>query len=167
MEKGIDVIIKTATITNEITFVIAGPPGSDAQNPQLKNLPSNVHLIVTKFSSAQKSELFWNCSVFLAPYVDEDFGITPLEANGCGKPVVYCHDSGEVTRTQRHLITGFECPRNPIKIAEAIRYCIKNSQFMREDCIENAKNYPWETFESTIRQIVKQIGIEKKNPKSV
>ena len=60
MEKGIDVIIKTAAITNEITFVIAGPPGSDAQNLPMKNLPPNVHLMVTKFSSAQKSELFWN-----------------------------------------------------------------------------------------------------------
>lgn len=167
MEKGIDVVIKTARITGEITFIIAGPSGPDAQSPQLKNLPSNVHLIVAKFSSAQKSELYWNCSVFLAPYVDEDFGISPLEANGCGKPVVYCNDSGEVTRTQRHLITGFKCPRDPIKISEAIRYCVKNSHFMREDCIKNAKNYPWETFELSIRKLVKQIGIEKKGYGSV
>ena len=44
----------------------------------------------------KRNILFRKCDVFIAPYLDEDFGITPIEANAYGKPVIYCDDSGEI-----------------------------------------------------------------------
>ena len=114
-----------------------------------------MHLLVREFTDDEKSHLMINCTVFLAPYVAEDFGITPLEANSCGKPVVFCEDGGEILRTQKHLKTGIEfIQRNAIDIAEAIKYCIEHRESMKEDCIKNALQYPWNKFESSFLDIV-------------
>ena len=80
--------------------------------------------MIGEFSEEQKAELFRACDVFLAPYLEEDFGITPLEANGYGKPVIYCDDSGEIVRTQKHKHTGFMCTRTPTSIADGIKYLL-------------------------------------------
>jgi glycosyltransferase involved in cell wall biosynthesis len=159
VQKGIDVIVQSASKLPEFTFVIAGP--FDPSIETLKSstiIPSNVRIMAGGFSEAQKAALFDACDVFLAPYLEEDFGITPLEANGYGKPVVFCDDSGEIVRTQEHKQTGFMCNRNPESIASGIRYCIENKEKMEEACRENGKRFSWENFE---RSMIDYISTKK------
>jgi glycosyltransferase involved in cell wall biosynthesis len=155
MQKGIDIIIQTALNLPQYSFVIAGPydPSIDSIKSSSSITP-NVNIIVGEFSEEQKAELFRACNVFLAPYFEEDFGITPLEANAYGKPVIYCKDSGEIIRTQKHKQTGFMCNRTPSSIAEGIEYCLKNKENMEQACIENAKRYSWDNFEKSIVQYI-------------
>jgi glycosyltransferase involved in cell wall biosynthesis len=151
MQKGIDIIIQTALNLPQYSFIIAGP-----YDPSIESIKStsqitpNIEIMVGDFSEEQKAELYRACDVFLAPYLEEDFGITPLEANAYGKPVIYCKDSGEIIRTQKHKQTGFLCNRIPSSIAEGIEYCLKNKENMEKACIENAKRYTWENFEKSI-----------------
>ena len=100
--------------------------------------------------------LFRKCDVFIAPYLEEDFGITPIEANAYGKPVVYCDDSGEIVYTQKHKITGYMSRRIPKEIVEGIEYCIKNKDKMKDACIKNALNYTVEKFETSFRKYLFQ-----------
>lgn len=155
VQKGIDTILEVARRMPEHNFVIAGPhdPSIDSiiNDP---GLPANVKIMAREFSEQEKAELYGRCDVFLAPYVQEDFGITPLEANAYGKPVVYCNDSGEIVRLQKDRITGFMCHRNPASIAEGIGYCLSNKMKMAPDCIENAKKHSWESFEKNIMDYV-------------
>src|SRR5207253_1555796 len=81
MQKGIDIILEAASITPHHIFVIAGPYDATVESIDKGSLPPNVQLIVREFSDEAKAELFNKCDVFLAPYIKEDFGITPLEAN--------------------------------------------------------------------------------------
>jgi glycosyltransferase involved in cell wall biosynthesis len=151
VQKGIDTILEVARSMPKYNFVIAGPhdPSIDSivNDP---GLPANVRIIAREFSEQEKAELYSRCEVFLAPYVQEDFGITPLEANTYGKPVVYCDDSGEIVRLQKDRITGFMCRRDPASIAEGIEYCLSNKMKMAPACMENAKKYSWESFEKNI-----------------
>jgi glycosyltransferase involved in cell wall biosynthesis len=160
MQKGIDIIMQTAFSLPQYHFVIAGPydPSIDYIKPS-KRITPNLNIMVGNFSEEQKAELYSSCSLFLAPYVEEDFGITPLEANAYGKPVIYCIDSGEIVRTQKHKKTGFMCRRTPSSIAEGIEYCLKNKESMAQACIENAKQYSWDNFEKLIVQHI--IGDKK------
>jgi glycosyltransferase involved in cell wall biosynthesis len=155
MQKGIDIIVQTAFNLPQHSFVIAGPydPSIDSIKSS-SSLTPNVNIRVGEFSEEQKAELYRACNVFLAPYFEEDFGITPLEANAYGKPVIYCKDGGEIVRTQKHKHTGFMCNRTPSSIAEGIEYCLKNKENMEQACIENAKRYSWDNFEKSIVQYI-------------
>jgi glycosyltransferase involved in cell wall biosynthesis len=151
MQKGIDIILEAASITPHHIFVIAGPYDATVESIDKGSLPPNVQLIVREFSDEAKAELFNKCDVFLAPYIKEDFGITPLEANAYGKPVVYCDDSGEITYTQKHKETGFMCRRNPQAMVEGIEYCMTNKERMKMVCVDNATRYSWQSFEKSFR----------------
>jgi glycosyltransferase involved in cell wall biosynthesis len=151
MQKGIDIILETASLMPYHIFVIAGPYDNTVQSIDKRHLPPNVQLIVREFADEEKTELFNKCDVFLAPYIKEDFGITPLEANAYGKPVVYCDDSGEITYTQKHKETGFMCRRNPQAMVEGIEYCMTNKERMKMACVDNATRYSWQSFEKSFR----------------
>ena len=163
IQKGIDVIIKTAQFMPDYDFVIAGPYDTTIETIDGPTLPSNVQLIVKEFSEQEKAELFSNCDVFLAPYIQEDFGITPLEANAYGKPVVYCDDSGEIVEIQKHKDTGFMCRRIPQEIAKGIEYCIKNREYMKTACIDNASKYTWNKFECFFRTYIDDLNIQEQS----
>jgi len=163
IQKGIDVIIKTAQFMPDYDFVIAGPYDTTIETIDGPTLPSNVQLIVKEFSEQEKAELFSNCDVFLAPYIEEDFGITPLEANAYGKPVVYCDDSGEIVEIQKHKDTGFMCRRIPQEIAKGIEYCIKNREYMKTACIDNASKYTWNKFECFFRTYINNLNIQEQS----
>jgi glycosyltransferase involved in cell wall biosynthesis len=64
--------------------VIAGD-GRDRARLQEMAKP-NIKFIVRP-SDEQRCELMERCRAFIFPG-EEDFGITPLEANACGKPVI-------------------------------------------------------------------------------
>lgn len=155
-QKGIDIILDTALLMPSYQFIIAGPHDITLETIDKRNIPKNINLIVKDFSDEEKAILFRKCDIFIAPYLNEDFGITPLEANAYGKPVVYCNDSGEIIYTQKHKITGYMCRRNPKEIAEGIEYCIKNKEKMKNACIENAAKYTDEKFETSFRKYLFQ-----------
>ena len=70
----------------EMTFVLCGPPSDDAKALKAANRQPNVefHLGI---SDAQKAWAYANCAGFLFPSLTEGFGLPPIEAMYCGKPV--------------------------------------------------------------------------------
>jgi glycosyltransferase involved in cell wall biosynthesis len=148
-------ILETAPLLPSYQFIIAGPSDPSIRGIDFQSLPANVQIIEKEFSDDEKADLFYNCHVFLAPYVEEDFGITPIEANAYGKPVVYCDDSGELVHTQKHMKTGFMCKRKPEDIAAGIEYCVRNASGMSPACVDNATKYSWSSFEKAFRKYVK------------
>jgi glycosyltransferase involved in cell wall biosynthesis len=157
-QKGIDIIIQTASTMPHCKFIIAGPYDNTIDEIDRKNLPVNVNLIAKEFSAQEKFNLFSSCDLFLAPYLEEDFGITPLEANAFGKPVVYCDDSGGIVYTQKHRETGFMCKRATADLADGIEYCLKNREAMRMACINNSKEYSWGRFEECFKEYVDKLN---------
>jgi glycosyltransferase involved in cell wall biosynthesis len=155
-QKGIDIILDTASFVPSYQFIIAGPYDITLETIDIRRIPKNVKFIVKNFTCDEKAYLFRKCDVFLAPYIKEDFGITPLEANSYGKPVLYCDDSGEVVHTQKHKTTGYMSRRNPQQIVKGIEYCIKNKESMKSACIDNASQHLWDKFEISFRRYVFQ-----------
>ena len=156
IQKGIDLIMDVALLTPCYNFIIAGPCCDSKVNDERRNIP-NLTFVIKNFSDEEKDLLYRNCDVFLAPYIDEDFGITPLEANSYGKPVVYCKDSGEIVYTQSHKTTGYMCSRNPTSLIKGIKFCLSNRERMKPKCILNASQYTWSRFENCIRKHVENI----------
>ena len=67
-----------------LPLVIAGD-GRD--RPRLQAMAKSNVRFLGRVSDAQAKELMTRCRAFLFPG-EEDFGITPLEASACGKPVI-------------------------------------------------------------------------------
>jgi glycosyltransferase involved in cell wall biosynthesis len=61
-------------------------------------------------------------AIFYAPF-SEDYGFTTIEAFLARKPVITCHDSGEVTRFVSETASGWVCEPQ----SEAISECLKEA----------------------------------------
>jgi glycosyltransferase involved in cell wall biosynthesis len=93
--------------------------GSGTQAKALRRAAGKNVTFLGRVSDADLLELYQNCHAVIVPGI-EDFGIVPVEALACGKPVVCC-GSGGVTETVTDGETGlYFWPQRPEALAEAI-----------------------------------------------
>ncbi len=82
--KRVDLAVEAFKLMPDKKLIIAG----SGPNEKIlkKDAPANIEFI-SDVSDTRKVELFKGCKAFLFPGV-EDYGITPLEAQACGRPVI-------------------------------------------------------------------------------
>jgi glycosyltransferase involved in cell wall biosynthesis len=92
--------------------------------------------------------------VAYAPF-NEPFGLVPLEAMACGKPVVGINEGG-VKETVIHKSTGLLVERNPRSFGEAIRSLLEDRALIelygtngRKHVLEN---WSWEKATSDVEK---------------
>ena len=137
-------------------LVIAGgyAPGDHATKyaRELKNiLPSNVTM-AGEVTEQELIDLYANCKGLVCTAMDEDFGITPLEAMASGKPVVAVNEGGfrETVTPQ----TGILAEPSEEGIIKAVREVSRNPQSYREACIARAREFDLPHFENRIKKAV-------------
>jgi glycosyltransferase involved in cell wall biosynthesis len=101
---------------------------------------------------------------------EEDFGISPVEAQACGTPVIAFGRGGAVETIQgaeEHQPTGlFFAEQTPYSIAEAIRAFERApNQISPIDCRNNASRFSIGTFKLAYSSFVEQRWQEFKNRK--
>ncbi|KAB7729431.1 glycosyltransferase [Rudanella paleaurantiibacter] len=72
--------------------------GKGTQESEIKNRAKSNIEFMSGLSAEKLAEVYANCRAFIFPQ-HEDYGITPLEANACGKPVI-AYGAGGVVTTQ-------------------------------------------------------------------
>ncbi len=151
--KSLDYVIKTF-IQNKQKLVIAGT-GRDLN--RLKNIAKNsTNIIFMGFVTQQKLlNLYQNCIAFICPQI-EDFGITSLEAQSCGRPVI-AFNKGGVTETVINQKTGiFYNEQNETSLNLALNIFLKtkfNSQFIKN----NANNFDETIFMLNFKQLITKL----------
>lgn len=80
--------------------------------------PSNVEFL-GMIRDDELTSLYSLCRGFLTTAIDEDYGLTPLEAMACGKPVVATKEGGYL-ETVIDGYTGILVDPDPVAIREAI-----------------------------------------------
>lgn len=100
--KRVDLVIEAFKVTKQPLTIF----GDGVDMPRLKQLAGGADNIkfVGRVSDEEKIRLFQNCIAFINPQ-EEDFGITPIEANACGRPVI-AYGSGGALETVKPGITG-------------------------------------------------------------
>eukprot|EP00007_Cunea_sp_BSH-02190019_P007153 CAMPEP_0174240760 /NCGR_PEP_ID=MMETSP0417-20130205/20342_1 /TAXON_ID=242541 /ORGANISM="Mayorella sp, Strain BSH-02190019" /LENGTH=562 /DNA_ID=CAMNT_0015319897 /DNA_START=1258 /DNA_END=2942 /DNA_ORIENTATION=+ len=73
------------------------------------------------FTDEQKVALLYGCRCLVYTPSNEHFGIVPLEAMYCGKPVIAVNSGGPL-ESVKHEETGFLCEPDPTVFANAIRW---------------------------------------------
>jgi glycosyltransferase involved in cell wall biosynthesis len=105
-------------------------------------------------SDARLRELYARCRGLITAAVDEDFGLTPIEAMASGKCVL-ATDEGGYRETVVPGETGFLLPADPEAFAAKIRELDTDAlRAMRDACQKRAKDFDTAVFVERIREAI-------------
>jgi len=102
-------------------------------------------------------KLLQRCSIFLFPSIGEHFGIAPVEAMACGKPVV-AHRSGGTVETVGKA--GILCSDDPDEWARNIKRLMEDKNERRalgEKAFMFSKEFTWENTVKRITEILEKL----------
>ncbi len=155
-EKRVDLQIEAFRRLPEERLVIVGgyTPG-DRTEAYVASLrpPPNVTLL-GEVDEPALAELYGRCRGFLTTAVDEDFGITPVEAMAAGKCVL-ATDEGGYRETVVHGRTGFLLPPDPEAFASRIRELDDAAlRGMRDACVARAREFDESVFLARMRAAI-------------
>ncbi len=71
-------------------------------------------------SDLERDEAYARCSVVVTPTIDEDYGLTVLEAMARARPVIVCRDGGGLVEFVEHGVNGLVVDPHPTAIARAV-----------------------------------------------
>ncbi len=158
--KAFNKIIKKFPKT-KLIFVGEGPVKKSLEKyVKGKNLGNNV-TFVGEILGHKRIEYYQNADIFCAPYYDEAFGITVLEAMATGTPIVGFNNSAF-----KEILKGYPYPellvksRDVDKLALALEKIIKDKN-MRQKIyswlIRESKKYSWEKIAKETEEFYYQI----------
>ncbi|MCJ8346082.1 glycosyltransferase, partial [bacterium] len=139
--KRVDLAIETCKKMGKPLIVAGG-------GPELENLRklSNVDNIqvLGRVSQEKILELYQNAKAFLFPG-EEDFGITPLEAQACATPVI-AYKKGGALETVIEKKTGLFFKEQSIESLSQVIQEFESMTFHRQDLVDHAMSFSNEVF---------------------
>ncbi len=158
--KSIDHILKAINlIKGEIPVKLVIVGDGDALG-ELKNLADELKLEVDFkgfVSEKEKYEIYQRARVLVQPSVKEGWGLTAIESQACGTPVI-CADSPGLKETLLNEKTGYLYEYGNIKeLAAKIKDMITDDtkwQKFSNAAIEWAKNFSWDRSAEAMEKIL-------------
>jgi glycosyltransferase involved in cell wall biosynthesis len=163
-EKRIDLQLDVFRNLPEEKLIIAGGYAlGDHATRYLKKISDNLPPNVTMAGEVTEQELLFlyaTCKGLICTAMDEDFGLTPLEAMASGKPVVAVDEGGfrETVTSQ----TGLLVQASQDRIIEAIKTISGNPESYYNACIERAGDFDLNIFEKNITSAVNETYLHYK-----
>ncbi|MBN1323080.1 MAG: glycosyltransferase [Methanotrichaceae archaeon] len=109
-----------------------------------KCVPPNVTMLGS-VPQERLIDLYSRCKGLICTAMDEDFGLTPIEAMASGKPVVAV-DEGGFAETVIHGRTGQLVPAERDSLVKAVRDVSLDPGRFKEDCLARAKEFDLSIF---------------------
>ncbi len=131
--------------------------GDGPQLPYLKRIAGiNIDFLGFKDDKTVK-EYIQNCRAFIFPGED-DFGITPVEAMACGKPVL-CFGKGGCTETVQTGKTGeFFFEQTVESMEDGLARLLYNERYYKPHTVRrHSLNFSKEIFEKKIKSAVRKL----------
>lgn len=158
-EKRIDLQIEIfRKLPEEKLKIVGGFALGDHSKSYISRLgetPPNVELLGS-VGQEDLVDLYSECKGFIATAVDEDFGMTPVEAMASGK-VALVTDEGGYRETVVDGETGWLLPPDADAFAKKIGELPKEKlESMRENCIERSKKFDEEVFIARMKEEIQQ-----------
>ncbi len=155
-EKRIELQLDTfRRLPKERLVLVGGFSRGDRAERYVASLspPPNVE-VVGEVDEARLIDLYARCRGFLTTAIDEDFGITPVEANAAGK-IVLATDEGGYRETVVPGRTGFLLPPDAEAFAAKIRELDEPAlRSLRDACVARAREFDESVFLARMRTAV-------------
>ena len=105
-----------------------------------------------------RNEAYATASVFLAPALSEDYGLTALEAMAWGRPVVVCADGGGLVEIVEATGGGLVVDPDPQSIADGVRSIQNDVGLAAELCERAAAVRHTHTWERAHQQLLEAVN---------
>lgn len=157
-EKRIELQIQTFRRLPDEHLVIVGgyAQGDHASRYAQKitrDLPPNITFL-GEVSEERLLDLYGRCKAHICTAVDEDYGLTPLEAMASGKPVLAMNQGGyRETVTDE---TGLIVNANVDDIMQGVKIISKDPSLYREPCRKRAQEFDIFQFSEQLKALVKR-----------
>lgn len=133
--KKIDLLAETFTKLEKPLYIIGG--GSEFE--KIKALSGDSVKLLGRLSDEEVLSYMQSCKAFLFPG-EEDFGITPVEAQACGKPVI-AYGKGGATETVVDGVTGVHFAEQTVSSLTKAIERFENTTFDIEKITDNAAKF--------------------------
>ena len=137
--------------------------GSGSQEKELKKLASKYHNSEITFTGRISDEEVKDCLqrckalIFCA---EEDFGIIPVEAQACGRPVIAFKKGGALETVKENVTGIFFEEQETHSVVNAINKfeeLYDKNTFSPQTICEHAQNFSAEKFQNNIKQLVLKV----------
>ncbi|MBU4222510.1 MAG: glycosyltransferase [Euryarchaeota archaeon] len=125
----------------------------------LKDLPRNVKLL-GRVAEEDLIDLYAECKGHITTAIDEDFGMTPIEAMASGKPTVAVKEGGYL-ETMIDGSTGIPVDAEETDIINTVKTISRNPEKYRSRCENRAKDFDVTAFIKKMENIIDSIQIEQ------
>ena len=142
-------------LPRERLVIVGGAGGEDARYREALRPPPNVE-IRGEVDETELARLYARCRGLVCTAMDEDFGLTPVEAMASGK-IVLAVDEGGFRESVVPGETGFLLPPNPAAFAEMIRsMTIEDLSARVEACRRRAKIFDVSRFLESMDAVLRE-----------
>lgn len=142
--KRIDLLAEAFTKMNKPLYII----GAGSEYEKIDVLAGDSVKLLGRLSDEEVLEYMQHCKAFLFPG-EEDFGITPVEAQACGKPVI-AFGKGGAKETVIDGLTGVHFKEQTVEaLVEAIER-FEAIDFKTDEIIENAARFSESRFRTEL-----------------
>lgn len=163
-EKNVSMLIQAFNILvsedPHLKLIIVGNgPEHDTIRSQIKTLSLEKNITLTGFREDHDEviALMKSSKVFVLPSTREGFGITALEALGCGLPVVTIDHPANAVCDLITEKTGVICPLSHEALATGIRNTLRLHEKMKNDCRMSAGAYDWDRIVDQAEQYYRSL----------
>jgi glycosyltransferase involved in cell wall biosynthesis len=156
-EKRIDLQFEVFRKLPEERLVVVGgyaegDLASKCYDNLVRNIPANVEMRGA-VSETELIDLYARCKGLICTAVEEDFGLTPMEAMASGKPVVAVNEGG-FKETVVDGETGLLVGANRDELVRAVKEIASGPDRYRDACITRAKEFDTPVFLEKIRRLI-------------
>ena len=147
--KNVDVVVEAADLFPGARLVVVG---DGPQRSRLHHLGGDR---VTFLSGVTDAELRWlyRSAAALVTASYEDFGLTPLEANAFGRPVVALRAGGHLDTVEPGVSGLFVEELDPRSFADAMRRCGRTT-WQAERLVAHAERFSRRRFDDALLEVV-------------
>jgi len=137
-------------------LVIVGSGRDISRLKKIKQSTNNSKIIfMGQVSDKKLLTLYQNCQALICPQI-EDFGLTPIEAQACGKPVIALNQGG-ITETVIDGKTGILFQNQTVDSLKQAIIKFQTLSINPIDCVNNANKFSRDNFMLNFKQIINQL----------
>ena len=146
--KRVDLVIEAFNqLGLPIKIVVKG-----IQEITLKRMAKKNIEFLGQLTDEQLLSYYQNCQALIFPQ-EEDFGLVPLEAQACGKPVIAFGGGGALETIIGSKTGEFFSPQTSQALVKVIK-SFKAAKYKPEDCRQQAEKFDKEIFKKKFKEFV-------------
>ena len=138
--------------------------GSGSEDKKLRSIANSNIEFLGYLTERELVRYYKDCRALIFPGI-EDFGLTALEAQSFGKPVIAFRGGGALETIIEGKTGEFFYPQNEEALIEKVKD-FRSSKYDPMDCIKNAERFSFERFKREFMRVVKYENSKHQIPNS-